>query len=63
MLLPRRPVSLLIVSPTAMGLMSGGQLGFTLFNAVIFAPPKNWATFNRNFPEGKRLIMLLREAQ
>ena len=52
-----------MVSPTAMGLMSGGQLGFNLFKAVKLAPPRNCDTFNGTFPEAKRLIMLLKETQ
>ena len=51
-----------MVSPTAMGLMSAGHLGFNLFKAVRLAPPRNCGTFFGTFPEAKRLTILLREA-
>ena len=51
-----------MVSPTAIDLMSAGQLGFDLFKAARLAPHGNCDTFFGTFPEAKRLTMLLREA-
>ena len=42
-----------MVSLTAMGRMSTGQLGFNLFKAVRLAPPRNCDTFFGTFSEAK----------
>ena len=57
------PVSLLIVSPTAMGLMSGGQSSLFLFKAIKQPPAKNLDTDVGTFPAGRILTNCLREEQ
>ena len=52
------PVNLLNASPTAMGLMSGGQPGLYLFKAVRQPPARNVETEVGTLPEER---MLLRE--
>ena len=57
------PASLLNVSPTAIGLISGGQLSLILLRAISLAPAKKCDTLVGAFPAMRMLITSLREEQ
>ena len=55
------PVSVRNVSPTAIGLTSGGLPSLPLFSAISLPPAKNVVTGTGTFPEAVRFTMPLRE--
>ena len=57
------PASLRSVSPTAMGLISGGDPSLFLFRAISLPPTKNADTEEGAFPETKIFTTALREVQ
>ena len=55
------PVILCNVSPTVMGLTSGGLPSLLLFSAYSLPPAKNVDKCTGTFPEARRFNMALRE--